>query len=84
MFNKTVLVDDLTASHKDPAVLEILMHELCRVFGKEDELTETTGKMHDYLGLQIDYSLAGKVILRMFEYLEDIITENLVDLKLSN
>ena len=30
-------VNDLKASHKDPAVLENLMCELCGAFGKEDE-----------------------------------------------
>lgn len=77
-------VDDAKASHKDPAVLENLMRELCGVFGKEEELIETRGKIHDYLGLQIDYSLRGNVVLSMFEYLEDIITEAPADLKPSN
>ena len=92
-FNKTVNgeqlsiqfhVDNLKASHKDPAVLENLIKELQSVFEKEDKLMETTRKIHDYLGLQIIYSLPGKVVLSMFEYLEDIIMEVPVDLKLNN
>ena len=51
------------------------MTELCDVFGKEDNLVETTGTIHNYLGLTIDYSLPGRVVLTMFEYLKDIIME---------
>lgn len=83
-FNKTVNgeqltvqfhVDDLKASHRDPQVLENLMKELGGVFRKEDELTETKGKIREYLGLTIDYSMPGNVVFTMFEYLEDIILE---------
>lgn len=45
---------------------------------------ETTGKIHDYLGLQINYSLPGKVVLSMFEYLENIVMEAPADLKPNN
>ena len=41
-------------------------------------------KIHDYLGLRIDYSLPGKVVFSMFEYLEDIIMEAPADLKPNN
>ena len=83
-FNKTVNgeqltmqfhVDDLKASHKDPRVLSDLMSELRSTFGKEDELSETTGNAHEYLGLTINYFAPGKVAIAMFEYLEDMIVE---------
>ena len=35
----------------------------------------TTGKVHDYLGMTIDYSIDGKVIFRMKDYIENVITE---------
>ena len=37
--------------------------------------------MHEYLGITIDYSIAGKVVFTMFDYLEDVIVEAAEDLK---
>ena len=34
-----------------------------------------------YLGITIDYSIAGKVVFTMFNYLEDVIVEAADDLK---
>ena len=37
--------------------------------------------MHKYLGITIDYLIAGKVVFTMFDYLEDVIVEAAQDLK---
>ena len=37
--------------------------------------TENTGLVHEYLVITIDYSIAGKVVFTMFDYLEDVIVE---------
>ena len=74
-------VDDLTLSHKDQCVLDNLIRELNAVFGKEKKLEETKGDVHEYLGLTIDYSMPGNVVFSMFDYLEDIIVEAPLDLK---
>ena len=37
--------------------------------------------MHEYLGINIDYLIAGKVVFTMFDYLEDVIVEAAKDLK---
>ena len=74
-------VDDLKASHRDHKVLDEFLVELRKEFGKEDKLTENTGKIHDYLGMTIDYSIAGKVVFTMYDFLEDIIVEAPDDLK---
>ena len=66
-------VDDLKVSHKDPALMENFLNELRSEFGQEDELTENKGLVHKYLGITIDYSIAGKVVFKMFGYLEDVI-----------
>ena len=44
-------------------------------------MEETSGVIHDYLGLTIDFLWDGKVVFSMFDYLEDIIVEAPVDLK---
>lgn len=52
-------------------------------FGQENELTESSGLVHDYLGMTIDYSLPDKVVFTMFDFLKDIIVEAPADLKSS-
>ena len=74
-------VDDLKVSHKEQSVLEDFLGDLRSEFGKEDELTENTELVHEYLGITIDYSIAGKVVFTMFDYLEDVIVEAANDLK---
>ena len=44
-------------------------------------MTENTGLIHKWLGITIDYSIAGKVVFMMYNYLEDVIVEAAEDLK---
>ena len=59
--------DDLKVSHKDKAVLDDFLDELRNEFGQEDE--ENKGLVYKYLDVAIDYSIAGKVVFTMFNYL---------------
>ena len=43
-------VDDLITSHKDQCMLDNFIRELNQVFGKEKNLEETKGDIHEYLG----------------------------------
>ena len=74
-------VHDLKASHCDPEVLKEFVNQLPKEFGKEHQLSKNIGKLHDYLGITNDYSVKGKVVFTMFDYLEDIIVECPDDLK---
>ena len=74
-------VDDLKVSHKDHAVLDDFLDDLRSEFGQEDKLTENKGLIHEYLGNTICYSIAGKVVFTMFNYLEDVIFKAADDLK---
>ena len=38
-------------------------------YGKIAKMTITRGKVHKYLGMTIDYSSPGKVILSMIDYI---------------
>ena len=51
-------------------------------FGQEDELMENKELVHEYLGITIDYLIAGKVLFTMFDYLEDVIVRAAKDLKI--
>ena len=77
-------VDDLKVSHKEQPVLEDFLGNLRSEFGQEDKLAENTGLVHEYLGITIDYLIAGKVLFTMFDYLEDVIVEAADDLKNSS
>ena len=74
-------IDDFQVSHKEQSVLDDFLSNLRSEFGQEDELIENMGLLHEYLGITIDYSIAGKVVFTMFDYLEDVIVEAAEDLK---
>jgi hypothetical protein len=74
---QTVLwhVDDLKISHVDEAVNTELIKLLESEFGKEAPLTITRGKVHDYLGMTLDYTEDGKVKIRMEDYVEKMLAD---------
>ena len=68
-------VDDLKISHVDPQVLEEIVQTIKKEFGTGSELgyplTVNRGKIHDYLGMVLDYSNPGKVIIDMKQYIKN-------------
>jgi Reverse transcriptase (RNA-dependent DNA polymerase) len=67
-------VDDLKVSHSDKDVVGEIMDLMKKEFGKHMELTITRGKVHD-LGIRIDFSKKGKVIMSMFDYIDKLLKE---------
>ena len=68
-------VDDLKISHVDEKVVTEIIKLLESEFGKEAPLTQTRGKVHDYLGMTIDYSVSGKVMFTMIDYVKSVLDE---------
>lgn len=68
-------VDDLKISHVDPAVVTGVIELLQGEFAKEAPLTITRAKVHEYLGMTIDYSIDGKVQIKMIDYIEETLNE---------
>jgi hypothetical protein len=68
-------VDDLKISHVDPKVVDGVIASLSGEFGKEAPLTVTRGKIHEYLGMTLDYSTGGKVMIKMFRFIRDTLAE---------
>jgi hypothetical protein len=69
-------VDDLKISHMKQSVIDSVLDDLNNKFGTSKKpLAATTGEVHDYLGMTIDYSEKGKVKFIMYDYLEDIMAE---------
>ena len=66
-------VDDLKLSHVSDRVLDKVIASLNECYGKITLLTVTRRKVHDYLGMTIDYSVPGKVIICMDDYVRAIL-----------
>ena len=68
-------MDDLKISHVDPDVVSDIIKKLNKKYGKLKELTATRGKIHDFLGITIDYSTTGKVQMSMKKYIQNVLDE---------
>ena len=74
-------IDDFMISHVDPQVVEAVVAAMNHRFGKEKPLTVTRGKVHDYLGMNIDFSVDGSVSFDMPKYVNNLIDECPPDLR---
>ena len=56
-------VNDLKTSHVDPDVIFSVLADIDAEYGKIAKMTITRVKVNKYLGMTIDYSSPGKLIL---------------------
>ena len=68
-------VDDLKISHVDPEVVTEVIGWLEGEFGAEAPLTVTRGKVHEYLGMTLDFTERGKVKFTMIDYIENMLAD---------
>ena len=68
-------VDDLKISHADPAVVDAIIARFDEKYGKESPLSVTRGKVHEYLGMTIDYTSDGCVSFIMKDYVTELLKE---------
>ena len=68
-------VDDLMSSHVDPQVNTDFVKWLNDKYGTIKDVTETRGKVHEYLGMTIDFTRKGKVKIRMDDYVRRMLEE---------
>ena len=66
-------VDDLQISHKNGDTVDALINKLIEQYTKEADLTIYRGKVHEYLGMKLDYCEEGKVKIDMKDYLKNIL-----------
>ena len=66
-------VDDLKISHKNQDTVDALIRKLSERYGKEADLTIHKIKVHEYLGMKLDYREEGKVKMDMTDYLKKIL-----------
>ena len=74
-------VDDLKISHCDSNIVTSVISQIEDEFGREAPITKTRGKIHDYLGMVLDYSIPGKVKICMFDYIKKLIDESPPDME---
>ena len=53
-----------------------ILAEMDDWYGEIAPLTVTRGKVHEYLGMTIDYSEEGKVEFTMYDYIDDLLEKN--------
>jgi hypothetical protein len=68
-------VDDLKISHVNPKAVTEVIQLLDEEFGKEAPLTKTRGKVHDYLGMTLNFSTPDQAKILMVDYIEEMLEE---------
>ena len=66
-------VDDLKVSHMDEFEITKFADYLVGIYG--DKLTAHHGDVHDYLGMDLDYSEKGNMKVSMIKYLMNLLQE---------
>jgi hypothetical protein len=65
-------VNDPKISQVATRVVDDLITDLNSEFGKETPLSKSWGKIHDYLGMTLDFSDPGQVTVTMIDYIKMI------------
>ena len=70
-------VDDIKSSHIDPKVNDKFHDWLEMKYGDEEigKVKSTRGKIHDYLGMTLDYTSPGEVKIDMTKYVKDMVRD---------
>ena len=68
-------VDDLKISHVDPDFVTAVISDIQKEYVNTDTVTFTHGKVHNYLGMKIDFSAPEKVEITMNDTIFDILDD---------
>jgi len=66
-------VDDLMISHLSQDEIMKVVQQIKDIYG--ENLAETSGTVHGYLGMTFDYSFTKEVRINMWDYLQNVIQE---------
>ena len=66
-------VDDLKISHAETHGVDDFIRDLEMEFGKEAPLSKSRGKVHDYLGMILDFSVPGELQVNMIPYVKMVL-----------
>ena len=68
-------VDDVKASHIDEKVNDQFLEWLNIKYGELAPVTATRGKVHDYLGMKLDFQTAGVAKINMVDYAKAMVND---------
>ena len=63
-------VDDMKISHRLPDAVTSFLDWIEKRYGTIGKVKITRGKVHTYLGMNLDYSQDGKVVINMRDYVK--------------
>lgn len=65
-------IDDLMMSHKNPNILTLYIRKLEKEYARRDPLTVMRGKVHEYLGMTVDFRVKLQVTFTQYDYLKKL------------
>lgn len=68
-------VNDMKISHVNKSVVSSVICDLNKKYGTITPLSVNRGKIHDYLGMTIDFSKNKKCVIHMDDYIDETISE---------
>ena len=73
-------VDDLKVSHMDAGVVTRMSVCLKKTYERlfddgSGAMKFKQGKIHEYLGMQLDFTVAGQLKITMFDYIQEMLEE---------
>ena len=68
-------MEDLKISHVKDVALDRVIAEIDKVIVQEAAITIQQGAMHNYLGMNLDYSKSGNIMIIMFDCIQGIMDE---------
>jgi hypothetical protein len=66
-------VDDLKSSHVKTKINDEFLQWIKDTYGSIGEVKITRGKVHEYLGMKLDYSIPGQVSVDMSDYVKSML-----------
>ena len=66
-------VDDLKVSHKMSTMVDQFIKDMEDEFGKETPINKSCGKVLDYLGMTLDFTKPGEVMITMINYIKAVL-----------
>jgi hypothetical protein len=66
-------IDDLKASHVLSTVVDKFIEDMESEFGKETPINKSHRKVHDYLGMKLDFSKPSEVMVTMIDYIKAVL-----------
>jgi hypothetical protein len=67
-------IDDLKISHVDTKTVDDFIAWVNLTYGVLKPVTTTRGKIHEYLGMKLDYTINGQVAIDMVDYVKSMVT----------